>query len=152
MKKKTFLFFLSSIFLAGFWFGGISLAAGDINCNETTAIAKIGDECYTSLASAIDDAAESATIDLLKNDDVSFSDSNLEIEINKSITINWNGKSIQWVSDANANSSNWHDIYIYWNGDVTIENLTITNFGYEKWTNRYISPIYTFKLFKVNIA
>jgi len=109
------------------------------------------DDCYGSLRAAVDHAANNDTIYLVADDEVSFNStdsSTWEIAITdgRNLTIDWNNHYIQWVTNAAADETYWHDIYVSWAGNVTIKNLTIKNFGDTLWsTNRYTSPIYVGK-------
>ena len=70
--KKNFLFGTLAVLLAGFWFGGASLADD---------VAQIGDTNYPSLAAAVSDAAPGATIKLLKDDDVTFNNDETHLKL-----------------------------------------------------------------------
>ena len=138
--KKNFLFAALAVLLAGFWFGGASLAS-DLDCSENAVansgvVACIGDTWYTKLQNAINAANSGNTIKLLNNINMA---ANEEISINKELIINWEGHYIEWASSGNTS---WHDIEIKWDWNITINNLTLKNFWNEQnlgdW---HITPI-----------
>lgn len=65
IMKKRLLFSLLAIVLAGFWLGGVSMAA-TVAC-DTNPEAKIGETCYDTLTAAITAAANNDTIVLMKS-------------------------------------------------------------------------------------
>ena len=111
-------------------------------------ITKGGDtEYYLSLRDAVEWAVNGDTIDMLKDDHVSFvdSDDNRELTITKNIIIDGNGKTIYGLNDyytADASGNYDHDIYIGWNEDITIKNLKISEFGGNSNVSLRIYPIW----------
>ena len=93
-----------------------------------TPVAMIGDASYASLAAAIEAAKDGDTIVLQKDDDVSFSAENLELAVNKAITIDGNGHTLYGLNDY-AGGSGDHDIYVSGTNNVTIKNVTLAEFG-----------------------
>ena len=61
--KKSFLFGILAVLLAGFWFGGISLA----ECTESS-VAKLWEECYDTLQGAFDAATDENHLVILQKD------------------------------------------------------------------------------------
>ena len=122
-------------------------------CNDDS-IACIGDVWYVSLRAAVSAAESGATI-LLKNDDeVSFSTENPTLFIDKNLIINWGGNVVKGVNDLwtfnecdnasgwpYADGKVWHWLKIGKNANVTISNLTLTEFGWAYYVNRCIVPI-----------
>ena len=96
---------------------------------------------YPSLAYAVQTVASGATITLIANDNVSFSDSNLEIGINKELTIDGGGFTVYGVSDYAGASD--HDIYISGSSDITIKNVTLADFGGAVSVSGRTYPIWT---------
>ena len=93
-----------------------------------TPVAMIGDASYASLAAAIEAAKDGDTIVLQKDDDVSFSAENLELVVNKAVTIDGNGHVLYGLNDY-AGGSGDHDIFISGTTNVTIRNITLAGFG-----------------------
>jgi hypothetical protein len=97
--KKNFLFGMLAVLLAGFWFGGASLAADCVEATEPTNehVARVDNPAPVaadlsayyclSLRDAVEEAADGATITLLKDDRVSFTEEAPELVISKSLTI-----------------------------------------------------------------
>ena len=139
--RKNFLFATLAVLLAGFWFGGASLA----DC-EAPNIACIGNVWYASLAEAVSNASSGDIITLLSNDNVSFSwaADTLKITIDRALTIDGKGFTVFWSGDYAYDNNNPHELFISstaWN--VTIKNLTLSWF----WVNSEVSrgrivPIY----------
>ena len=96
---------------------------------------------YPTLASAVSNVPTEGTIVLVADDAVSFSASNLEIGINKALTIDGGGFTIYGVSDYAGTSD--HDIYISGSGDVTIKNVTLADFGGAVPVSGRTYPIWT---------
>ena len=105
-------------------------------------VARVGVVCYSSLASAIANATAGQTVVLLADDNVSFSASNLEIAINKALTIDGGGFTIYGVNDYAYDGVHDHDIYISGSGDVTIKNVTLSGFGGAAKVNLRTYPIW----------
>ena len=88
--------------------------------------AKIGDTYYATLKEALDAAADSATVELLKDVDANSTAS--YIDIKKSLTLDGNGHSITGSGKRGNNNTT---IAVNQNGDtmvdVTFKNLTVTN-------------------------
>ena len=139
--KKNFLFGTLAVLLAGFWFGGASLAA----CTDTD-VACLNDTWYPSLKAAIEASADNDVITLLDNDEVSFDGSNLMLTIDKWVTIEGNGKYIKWVSNG---YDSWHVTLIKGDKNITIKDLTFKNFGDTLWfdTNGTTTPIYVHRTY-----
>ena len=97
---------------------------------------------YPSLAAAIEAAEAGDTITLLADDRVSFTEDNLELSIDKALTINGAGYTIYGVN-AYAGGKGDHDIYISGSGDVTIKNVTLAEFGGAVANNMRTYPIWT---------
>ena len=145
IMKKNLLFSLLAVFLAWFWFGGISMANN---------VAKIGEwecesesiTCYETLGAAITAAQENDTVTLLEDVTENFS-------VNKSLTLNlwWKTLTVnanEWIQSTNGiltitNGNinwNWNDdiISAKW-GTITLwDELTITNtssiiYAYNGW-------------------
>lgn len=115
--KKRFIFSLLAIFLAGLWFGGISLAATitPVNCDDESAVAQIWELCYSSLVDAVAEVptnwTESTTITLKKN-----------ATAGGTLAINW-WKNI--ILDLKTYTLN-NDVFLYvLNGKLKIINGTI---------------------------
>ena len=103
-------------------------AIDDSAPTAVAAVAQIGNGYYATLRSAVSAAQAGDTIVLLTNDDESFSASNLEIKIDKALTIDGAEHTIYGVNNY-AGGNGDHDIYILGDGDVTIKNVTLANFG-----------------------
>ena len=97
---------------------------------------------YTSLRAAIAAAQAGDTVNLLADDRVSFSMDNLEVAINKALTIDGHGFTVYGVSDY-AGGAGDHDIYISGSGDVTIKNVTLAGFAGAVANNMRTYPIWT---------
>ena len=151
-----------AIALAWFWLGGVSMADCEnaiTNNNVLDHIASITVEntttYYCSLREAIAGANAGDTIEMLADDEVSFSagtlaENTLTLTIDKNLTINGNGKTIKWVNaladlnwfnDCSAGTDDkvWHAIEI--KADVVISGLNITEFWGNYYTNLCITPI-----------
>ena len=139
--KKNFLFGTLAVLLAGFWFGGASLAA-DITCEDDTAVACINSlTWYTKLQDAINAASETDTdtVTLLTGITLESNviiDKNIILDLNqKTITgdvyrfiFSWNIEATltgNWtIITNNASLMNiWKDTNDHW-PNVTIENGT----------------------------
>ena len=144
--RKNFLFAALTVLLAGFWFGGASLATGLACSTESGAVACIGDTWYSSLSDAISEAVDGATIKLINNYEVA-QNTMLLINNNKDLTIDWNWNTINWSS--NWNTTN-HTILIWWTGNITLSNLIISGFGDDQDVvySFAISPLYTSASYK----
>ena len=118
-------------------------AIGDSAPTAVAAVAQIGDGYYATLRSAVSAAQAGDTIVLLANDAESFSASNLELAIDKTLTIDGNGYTIYGVNDY-AGGSGDHDIFISpAAGNVTIKNVTLANFAGGVANNMRTYPIWT---------
>ena len=113
-------------------------------------VAKIaGDEprFYPSLREAIDNAAAGDTVVLLADDRVSFSAEDHELPITKALTIDGGSNTLYGVTDyatADGSGNSDHDIYIGGSGNVTIKNLTLSEFSDTAPTVQYRTyPIWT---------
>ena len=132
--KKNLLFTLMAVFLAWFWFGGISMAEESPSCTENS-VAKIWDTCYDLLESAIAGANDGDVVYLLKDYTISEA-----IQINdKSLTIEWSWdskKTIWFSSVADIWNSNTAYVFKIWinsassNINVKLKNLIIQNSFY----------------------
>ena len=150
--KKSFLFSLMAILLAGFWFGGVSLA-DDLDCSEN-AVANSGvvacinnTTWYTTLALAIANAQDNDTISLM--DDITFTaniDGYIYAYVEKSININLNWHTIDpddnvlWFKwDIEASIYSWKIIDEDKNWELFVSDwasLTIKDWEY-KWVWYY---------------
>ena len=114
-----------------------------------TYVAQIGEdgEKYVSLRAAIEAATAGATVNLLADDRVSFSMDNLEVAISKALTIDGHGFTVYGVNDYNyyseSDGGHDHDIYVSGNGNVTMRNLTLSDFGGASYVNQRTYPIWT---------
>ena len=113
-----------AMLLAGFWFGGVSLAG---TCTSES-VAKISNECYGTLADAIATANENDTVMLLK-----------DIDLTENFAINVGIKLDLWWNTVNTN---WKWFYFNWNHTSEISNWTIVNntwnvpaFDVDWWAN-----------------
>ena len=112
--------------------------------SSVATIAKIGDDRYPSLKAAVAAASAGDTIVLVADDDVSLTDGS-ELVINKSLTITGatdaKGNPLYTVYGTSNQTGN-NDIFITGNGEVTLENLKIKNFGDEAATDIGHAPLY----------
>ncbi|MDO4798115.1 MAG: hypothetical protein Q4A01_08880 [Coriobacteriales bacterium] len=106
-------------------------------------VAQVGETTYGSLREAINDATSGSIITLLADDTTSFATSGIVIE--KDLTIDGNGKTIRGNSGAGEGNvasmdkvtdDNVHGFYIK-SGNVTINNLTMTEFGDKGYVNKF---------------
>lgn len=114
------------------------------------AVATDGTSYYVNLTDAVAGTAANGTITLIDNDTVSFA--NGGVAINKNLTIDGAGYTITGVSDAGSgnvgspseiNDSTVHGFYIK-GGDVTIKNVTLTQFGDTDYVNKFgYTPVLT---------
>ena len=159
---KKFLFSLLAVSLAAVWFWRIIRAQDSVSCvkvdgtantDTTNVVAVLGTstesaDCYTSLRGAIGAVSDGGTITMVDDDHgSSFKDEpdKYEIVINKSLTINGNNKTVYWLNtyDYDWSSHADHDIFINsLAGNVTIENLRITEFWHEMALQNNIDPLY----------
>ena len=114
--KKNLLFAMLTLLLAGFWFGGASLA--------TDYVAKIGDAdctsetptwCFDSLAAAISDAANWSIITMLSDYEITSAP---RINITKELTLDLNGKTIS----KNVGGSTEYIFAVNQNAKLTIKD------------------------------
>jgi len=131
-----------------------TMAFATPDSDETSAVASLtsgsSTTYYSSLRNAIADAVAGDTVTLLKDDTTSFSTGGIVLD--KTLTIDGNGHVVKGVSYedlANVGSpaaitdANVHGFYIK-SGDVTIEDLTMTEFGDTNFVNKFgIVPILT---------
>lgn len=122
-------------------------------------VARVGTNYYMSLRDALNDPLVSTAMPvvMMADDHASFSSDNLEVVINKAVTIDGNGFTIYGVNDK-CDASKDHDIFITGSGDVAISNVTLTAFGgaattidgqtYPIWTGQ----AYTGKLTLQNVT
>lgn len=86
--------------------------------NESNAVAKIGDNLYTSLSAAISAASDGQTVTLLK-------DTKEGVTVSKNLTINLGGKTLTGLDLTNKNGKNERLAFTANNGDVTLQNGNI---------------------------
>ena len=98
----------------------ISVADTETGACTTNAI-------YATLAAAVAAAQDGETVLLLADDSSSFTGDNLEIGINKAITIDGDGHTLYGLDDYAGSGD--HDIYISGSADITIRNITLADFG-----------------------
>lgn len=122
-------------------------------------VARVGTNYYMSLRDALNDPLVSTAMPvvMMADDHASFSADNLEVVINKAVTIDGKGFTIYGVNDK-CDASKDHDIFITGSGDVAISNVTLTAFGgaattidgqtYPIWTGQ----AYTGKLTLQNVT
>ena len=143
--KKNFLFGLLAIWLASFWFGGVSMAnTVDCNTGDPVAGTTIGgaDTCYDSLQDAINNAEDNGTVILKKNTPWS-----LTLNTVKTITLNMNENKITWSSNVLTMSNGWK-ITIEWNWSMELTNdwdvIKVTNWEcvIENWTFKGWTVVY----------
>ncbi len=101
-------------------------------------------EC-SSLRQAIEEYAQDGdTVYLVADDRVSFSATATEIGITKTLTIDGGSNTLYGVTDYAYDGHNDHDIYIGGSGNVTIKNLTLSEFSDMAPTVQYRTyPIWT---------
>jgi len=101
-------------------------------------------EC-SSLRQAIEEYAQDGdTVYLVADDHVSFSATATEIGITKTLTIDGGSNTLYGVTDYAYDGHNDHDIYIGGSGNVTIKNLTLSEFSDTAPTVQYRTyPIWT---------
>ncbi len=106
-------------------------------------VAQVNGEDYASLKEAIEHAPSGSTITLMANDTTSFAEKG--IVINEDLTIEGNGNTIKGNSGAGEGNvasmdkvtdDNVHGFYIK-SGNVTINNLTMTEFGDTGYVNKF---------------
>lgn len=102
--KKNFLFGTLAVLLAGFWFGGASLA----DCTDSHVACLNNVTWYDSLTGAIDAAQNGDTVTLL--DDIEL-DKLINVKTGIVLNLNWH--------DLNFSSNFW--FYFNWTIDVIIE-------------------------------
>lgn len=119
-----------------------------------TQVAKVthgsSDSYYPSLRSAIEAAGADDTVTLLANDESSFATGGIVID--KNLTIDGGSYTVKGLAEygvdnvasmAAVTDSNVHGFYIK-SGDVTIQNLTMTQFGNNDYVNKFgMVPILT---------
>ena len=111
--KKNFLFGVLALMLAGFWFGGASLA-DDLDCSDTAVansgviVCLNGTTWYDSLTGAINATNDNDTVTLLGD-----INSDVMVTVKTGITLNLNWHNL------NFSSKFW--FYFNWNINVTIE-------------------------------
>ena len=98
----------------------ISVADAETGACTTNAV-------YATLAEAVAAAQNGETVLLLADDSASFTADNLEIGINKAITIDGDGHTLYGLDDYAGSGD--HDIYISGSADITIRNITLADFG-----------------------
>ena len=107
------------------------------------AVATDGTSYYANLTDAVNGTAANGTITLIADDTVSFA--NGGVAIDKNLTIDGDGYTITGVSDVGSgnvaseseiNDSTVHGFYIK-GGDVTIKNVTLTQFGDTDYVNKF---------------
>ena len=151
--KKNLLFTLMAVFLAWFWFGGISMASDQLPCNADSATACIGESWYDTLENAIANANNGDVVYLLKDCTITEA-----IQINdKSLTIewSWDSKKTIWFSEVadSWNSSTAYVFKIWINSassdiDVKLKNLIIQKsfywikHGYSNSSNKTILTLH----------
>lgn len=86
--------------------------------NESNAVAKIGDNLYTSLSAAISAASAGQTVTLLK-------DTKEGVTVSKNLTIDLGGKTLTGLDLTNRNGKNERLAFTANNGDVTLQNGNI---------------------------
>ncbi len=153
-----------AVLLAGFWFGGASLAADCVEATEPTNehVARVDNPAPVaadlsayyclSLRDAVEEAADGATITLLKDDRVSFTEEAPELVISKSLTIDGgdNEYTIYWL---NNHTGDDHDIFISaWSQTVTIKNLKISEFAGNLYWGSRSYPIWTSQGYNGNLT
>ena len=115
-----------AVFLAGFWFGGVSMA-NTVNCTTWDPVAKIWDwesaVCYGTLVDAINSVQKDGTaiIELLK--DASWAWVFIEKDSNKTITVDL--KKHTYTCDWPAVWSQWTETqawHLEKNNNITIKN------------------------------
>ena len=120
MKKKLFLFSLLAVFLAWFWFGGISMA-------DTEYVATTWDSCgwetlqwcYETLQAAVAAAQSGDTVTLLDNITL-----NSSVNVNKSITLDlWWKTLTMWNNNNNRLYADWSSV------EATITNWTVNTYN-----------------------
>lgn len=144
--KKLWLILLSTMLIFGF--SAVASFADDVEAqNDGQTIAMIGDVEYPSLRAAVTAAQDGDTITMVADDRVSFSMDNLEMVINKKITIKGEGFSLYGVNNYNfydeQTGRSDHDIFISGTKDIVIKDLTITEFGGSAYVSKRITPIWT---------
>ena len=107
-----------------------------------TFVARISIKNYESLAAAVADATAGDTIVLLTDDSVSLTDGS-QLVINKAITINGQGRTIYGKSEWTTEPSAVEGIVIDGDVDVTIQNVTLSEFGDKYYCNNKPRPINT---------
>ena len=118
--KKFLLTSLLALFLL--WFGGISMA-DVVNCNKSTAIAQVWWTCYSSTVSAVNDAQNSGTITLLRDDTVN---ENLVINNWKTLEVP-SGLTLFIWDDWTITVDEWASLIIGWNLNSKYFNKLISN-------------------------
>ncbi len=118
MKKNLFLFSLLAVFLAWFWFGGISMADYVATTgNAESCVWESPAGCYDTLAAAISAAESGATVTLLK-------------DVSETPIISWkNNITLDLGNNTLSVNSYWLDIY---NSTLTVRNGTINSTG-RRW-------------------
>ena len=95
--KKNFLFSILAIWLAWFWFGGISMADYVASIGDVDVCTANNAPCYTSIAAAISAAKNGDTIKLLKDTTIWSM-----ITLEKDIKLNVNGYKINSENETNS--------------------------------------------------
>ncbi len=109
----------------------------------TPPVAMIGTTEYPSLRAAIETATSGDTIKLVHDDHVSFTAEAPELMIDKAITIDGGSNTLYGVSGhACATIADRHNLAISGTGDVTIKDLTMTQFSDTATVQYYTYPIW----------
>ena len=106
-------------------------------------VAMIGTDEYPSLRAAVEAATAGDTIMLVRDDHVSFTAEAPELMIDKAITIDGGSNTLYGVSGhACATIADRHNLAISGTGDVTIKDLTMTQFSDTATVQYYTYPIW----------
>lgn len=109
----------------------------------TPPVAMIGTTEYPSLRAAVEAATAGDTIKLVHDDHVSFTAEAPELMIDKAITIDGGSNTLYGVSGhACATIEDRHNLAISGTGDVTIKDLTMTQFSDTATVQYYTYPIW----------
>ena len=108
--KKNLLFTLMAVFLAGFWFGGVSMASEPLPCTSESAIACIDNAWYATLPEAINNVSDgNNVISIIKSWDYE-----LPGNIEKVVTIKWNTGVVAKIKHSVTKTDDWEISKVVW--------------------------------------
>lgn len=124
--KKRVLFSLLTIFLAGLWLGGVSMAATSLPCSSDAAVACIWEDWYATLEAAIAAVPTNwteTTIVLISG----FESNNFSIPSNTNINLDLNWNTLTLDNNGYYNYVDWNlTINDNWNGWIRVSDFWLS--------------------------